>query len=132
MAKRRKFNPFKRRTRTIRVKGSRRRSSVSSSVSPLKRFLYGAGYGFGRAQASSFVNQKIAPYLPFGQYADEVVFAGLSYFMAKSGNKTLKRLGESGLTVEGALAGSQAGQSLNLFGSTSAPAQATTQMTSFK
>jgi hypothetical protein len=125
MAKRRKFNFMKKAGRVARRafsrKATRRRSSSGSTVSPLMRLVYGAGYGFARQQASNWVNANIASRLPFlGQYADEVVFGGASYLLTKSSNKTLKAIGNSGLVVEGALMGSQLGQKIQLLPNSSA------------
>jgi hypothetical protein len=117
MAKR--FKRVKARARTFfrSAKKASRRKSLGSSMSPVMRIGYGMGYGFLRGQVSNVVNTKIAPMLPFGQYSDEVVFGLASYLMAKSSNKTIKSIGQSGLAIEGALLGNQLGQSINLLGS---------------
>jgi hypothetical protein len=73
--------------------------------------LYGAGRGFISTKLMSLVGGNL-PLNILGGYTDNVLMGGLSYFMAKSRNKTLKKLGMNGLTAENLLLGAELGANL--------------------
>ena len=110
-----KFRRHARRTFTRKVRRSH--SGKSSGLNPLMVIIPAAAYGALREQ----VSQLIAPLtskIPLGQYADEVVFAGLGYLAAKKGKGMVKGLGYGMLSVEFAALGSQVFGSMGQSGTT--------------
>jgi hypothetical protein len=81
------------------------RKAVTSS-NPIKVILPAMAYGAGRnwlTQIATPITSKI----PLGNYADEVAFGLLGYYIAKKNPMGLKNVGLAILTVESASVGNQ-------------------------
>ena len=95
--------------RTIRALPKRRsfKRSVSRATSnPLMKALYGGVYGVARGYVSGYVTELTSKFLgKSSELIDNVAMGTVSYFLAKSKNKTMREIGTAGLYIEGALAG---------------------------
>jgi hypothetical protein len=102
MAKRR----FKRASSRRSFFAPKRKRSGGSTSNPIGIILPAMAYGAGR----QYLTQLAAPItskIPLGNYADEVVFGTLGYFLAKKNKGMIGQVGRAMLTVEAASAGSQ-------------------------
>lgn len=102
MAKRR---AVKRRA-TRRFSAPKRRRSSTGSFKAMNVVLPSMAYGAGRQYLSGLA-APLTNKIPLGNYADELVFSGLGYFLAKKQKGMLKQLGISMLTIESASVGNQ-------------------------
>ena len=104
MARRRKAfrRVFARAVSPMRKK-SRSRGNSSGSANPLMDIvLPAAAYGAVRGTIKAYA-QPLTDKLPFGENNDEVALGVAGYFLyKKAGNKFLKNMGRSMLTIESA------------------------------
>lgn len=88
-------------------RGARKSGSTENLTSIA---IAGGGWGALRNTVVAWA-QPITSKIPLGNYADEVAFGTLGYFMAKKGSGMVRSAGKAMLTVEAASVGNQlAGQ----------------------
>lgn len=113
MARRKKRASAKTRVvyRTAKAKRRSKRRSSSSSSSLMGQVVGGMSYGALRGYASDLASPITSKLGFLGDYADNVVMAGISYAMAKRKIPLINKwkmasdIGKAGLVIESAFAG---------------------------